>query len=281
MGWLKKIGRKIDRGIRKVFGDNGWLKAAATAVGLYFAAPYIGQFFKGIGGTAPPVSQTKTLGTAVEGIEAGATMAEKLKRVKELETTLFDKTMTALQSQKPTVYNNITDAVSNTFDKMKLFPTKTVDTVTGDIVKSKRESFLPRFFKDTVPEVVEAGKIITPEQKVRFARLLPEGTGEFAGDLGKGVIGGYALSELQGEPPQIGSLKGVQARPAETSPQGNWLSDITPSYMAATNSLVPPVSIPEVASQNLYGNGAPHFIAQTVPAPFQTPWGLTGTSTVG
>jgi len=270
MGWLKKIGRKIDRGIRKVFGDNGWLKAAATAVGLYFAAPYIGQFFKGIGGTAPTVSQTKTLGTAVEGIEAGGNVAD-----------LFNKTMTAVHGQKPTVYNNITDAVSNTFDKMKLFPTKTVDTVTGDIVKSKRESFLPRFFKDTVPEVVEAGKIITPEQKVRFARLLPEGTGEFAGDLGKGVVGGYALSELQGEPPQIGSLKGVQARPAETSPQGNWLSDITPSYMAATNSLVPPVSIPEVASQNLYGNGAPHFIAQTVPAPFQTPWGLTGTSTVG
>ena len=30
MGWLKKIGRKIDRGIRKVFGDNG--KHARAAI---------------------------------------------------------------------------------------------------------------------------------------------------------------------------------------------------------------------------------------------------------
>ena len=41
----------------------------------------------------------------------------------------------------------------------------------------------------------------------------------------------------------------------------------TLAEVTATNSLVRPVSIPEVASQNLYGNGAPHFVAQTVPAP--------------
>tara|TARA_R110002072_G_scaffold113923_1_gene243713 strand:+ start:145 stop:735 length:591 start_codon:yes stop_codon:yes gene_type:complete len=42
MGWLRKIGRKIDRGIRKVFGKNGWLKAAATVAALTFAAPIFG-----------------------------------------------------------------------------------------------------------------------------------------------------------------------------------------------------------------------------------------------
>ena len=39
MGFLRKIGRKIDRGIRKVFGKNGWLKAAATDAALYFVGP--------------------------------------------------------------------------------------------------------------------------------------------------------------------------------------------------------------------------------------------------
>ena len=39
MGFLRKIGRKIDRGIRKVFGKNGWLKAAATVAALYFVGP--------------------------------------------------------------------------------------------------------------------------------------------------------------------------------------------------------------------------------------------------
>lgn len=39
MGFLRKVGRKIDRGIRKVFGKNGWLKAAATVAALYFIGP--------------------------------------------------------------------------------------------------------------------------------------------------------------------------------------------------------------------------------------------------
>ena len=42
MGWLRKIGRKIDKGIRKVFGKNGWLKAAATVAALTFAAAIFG-----------------------------------------------------------------------------------------------------------------------------------------------------------------------------------------------------------------------------------------------
>ena len=43
MGKLRKIGRKIDRGIRKVFGKDGWLKAAATVAAIYFAAPVFGS----------------------------------------------------------------------------------------------------------------------------------------------------------------------------------------------------------------------------------------------
>ena len=44
MGWLRKIGRKIDKGIRKTFGKNGWLKAAATVAALTFAAPILVEF---------------------------------------------------------------------------------------------------------------------------------------------------------------------------------------------------------------------------------------------
>ena len=43
MGKLRKIGRKIDRGLRKVFGKDGWLKAAATVAAIYFAAPVFGS----------------------------------------------------------------------------------------------------------------------------------------------------------------------------------------------------------------------------------------------
>ena len=52
MGKLRQIGRKIDRGIRKVFGKDGWLKAAATVAALYFAAPMIGKAIGQVGKTA-------------------------------------------------------------------------------------------------------------------------------------------------------------------------------------------------------------------------------------
>tara|TARA_R100001530_G_C4319191_1_gene155231 strand:+ start:1558 stop:2145 length:588 start_codon:yes stop_codon:yes gene_type:complete len=66
MGWLRKIGRKIDKGIRKTFGKNGWLKAAATVAALTFAAPIFGtgtMSFKGAVGTGG--AATKVAGGAV------------------------------------------------------------------------------------------------------------------------------------------------------------------------------------------------------------------------
>jgi len=40
MGKLRQIGRKIDKGIRKIFGKNGWLKAAATVAALTFGGKW-------------------------------------------------------------------------------------------------------------------------------------------------------------------------------------------------------------------------------------------------
>jgi len=52
MGKLRQIGRKIDKGIRKVFGKDGWFKAAATVAALWFAAPTIGKAISSVGKTA-------------------------------------------------------------------------------------------------------------------------------------------------------------------------------------------------------------------------------------
>ena len=69
MGKLRKIGRKIDRGIRKVFGKDGWLKAAATVAAIYFAAPVFGSgamSFKpaatGSSSIIPEVARDKLIG---------------------------------------------------------------------------------------------------------------------------------------------------------------------------------------------------------------------------
>ena len=103
MGWLRKIGRKIDKGIRKVFGKNGWLKAAATVAALTFAAPIFGtgtMSFKGAVGTG---------GAAIKGA-GGAVGKEAV-----LEETARAAASTA--SADGTMFKSLTQATGDFFRK--------------------------------------------------------------------------------------------------------------------------------------------------------------------
>ena len=71
MGWLRKIGRKIDKGIRKVFGKDGWLKAAATVAALTFAAPIFGTGAMSFGSAVETVGVASgSMGSHLAGLAA-------------------------------------------------------------------------------------------------------------------------------------------------------------------------------------------------------------------
>ena len=128
MGWLRKIGRKIDKGIRKTFGKNGWLKAAATVAALTFAAPIFGTgkmsfvSAKGAGGAA-----VKAAGGAVgkeavleETARAAASTASAdgtmFKSLTQATGDFFRKKGTQIRELPATLLEQGQDVVADTAD---------------------------------------------------------------------------------------------------------------------------------------------------------------------
>ena len=103
MGWLRKIGRKIDKGIRKVFGKNGWLKAAATVAALTFAAPIFGT-------GQMSFASAKAAGSATAKAAGGAMGKELV-----LEETARAAASTA--SADGTMFKSLTQATGDFFRK--------------------------------------------------------------------------------------------------------------------------------------------------------------------
>ena len=103
MGWLRKIGRKIDKGIRKVFGKNGWLKAAATVAALTFAAPIFGT-------GKMSFASAKAAGSATAKAAGGAMGKELV-----LEETARAAASTA--SADGTMFKSLTQATGDFFRK--------------------------------------------------------------------------------------------------------------------------------------------------------------------
>ena len=128
MGWLRKIGRKIDKGIRKTFGKNGWLKAAATVAALTFAAPIFGtgtMSFKGAVGTGG--AAVKAAGGAVgkeavleETARAAASTASAdgtmFKSLTQATGDFFRKKGTQIRELPATLLEQGQDVVADTAD---------------------------------------------------------------------------------------------------------------------------------------------------------------------
>ena len=102
MGKLRKIGRKIDRGIRKVFGKNGWLKAAATVAALYFLGP---------------------AGASTAGSTAGSTAATTASTAASTAATTAS-TAASTTASVASQFRDITGSVSQFMDKLKFFGTE-------------------------------------------------------------------------------------------------------------------------------------------------------------
>ena len=129
MGWLRKIGRKIDRGVRKVFGKNGWFKAAATVAALAFVAPIFGtgtmSFSKagaGVGATAGTTTGTPTTNKWTSMTDSvGNFFRKKGTQIKEIPQTAWEQVVGTTDAsgatKKPSIFEKGQTLVSETADK--------------------------------------------------------------------------------------------------------------------------------------------------------------------
>lgn len=222
MGKLRQIGRKIDKGIRKVFGKDGWLKAAATVAALWFAAPMIGKAIASVGKIAPEVGK---------------------KIVKDVAIDSTIRTVTAPEGGNAVTPETIKTAAY-------------ASVVDSTVALASRSGGPETLEAPVAPEVPEAPEEYTsigdsvkmffmgdPDDKKNNPGFLAN-TYDFATDtVSSAVKGSITKAAMGGDTDNFGSAKGVQQ--ISPSEQSALQSDIANYSMNYPNNL-PTITVPQV-----------------------------------
>lgn len=183
MGFLRKVGRKIDRGIRKVFGKNGWLKAAATVAALYFIGP--AAISQGIG----------KVGTA---LKTGAEGAAKF-----------------VTGGDATGFTSMTDTVSTFMSEGRQFFADSAGTAAAPSNFPLKDFANSLKFFGGQTSVVDGKTVTAPKTFLPYGQKLQD----MGADLAmQGVSGAIVGAATGGEEETVGSTKGVQSAPMQEAP---------------------------------------------------------------
>jgi len=180
MGKLRKIGRKIDKGIRKVFGKNGWLKAAATVAALYFVGP---------------AAISEGIGKAGTALKKGATTAGEV-----------------VTGGNPNAFTSMTDTVSDFMSGSRQFFADAAGTAGAS------SNFPLKDFADSLKFFgggVDKDENPLPKTFLPYGQKLQD----MGADLAmQGLAGAVGAAAKGGEEETVGSTKGVQPTPMQEAP---------------------------------------------------------------
>jgi len=205
MGFLRKIGRKIDKGIRKVFGKNGWLKAAATVAALYFVGP--AAISQGIG----------KVGTALKtGAEA---------------------TAKAVTGGDATSFTSMTNTVSDFMSGGRELFAKTAGSTAAPSnfpLKDFANSF--KFFGGQ-SSTVDGKTVTAPKTFLPYGQKLQDMGANLAMQGVSGAIVGAATGD---DDEFVGSTKGVQSAPMQEAP--SYMAELN-NFMTNSPTQLPTISM--------------------------------------
>ena len=270
MGFLRKVGRKVKKGVKKLFSTK--LGRIVGSIGLYmimgaaakslsgWAQSTFGQAVSQAGTeaavqagteaavqTGTDVVSREVAGKAIEsGITNAATNSEAANiAFNAIETGVKEGTTDLIM--KP----NLTDAV-NDVGKQILDP---IDTKA--LLETGREA--SRTLTDIPFSELDFGKKIQKvgvETKDYFAKRLPE---DYIEDTTASLATGAIVSALSPEPEEPFISAGVAPRPQTTAAQGAYMQEIAPQFMAANNTTRLP-NFNQLMQQNMYGTGTPQAL---------------------
>jgi hypothetical protein len=280
MGFLRKIGRKVKKGIKKLFSTK--LGSIAGSIGLYLV---MGAAAKSLSGWAQSTfgqaaAQTGTQVATETAVQAGTeaatretlqqaatglqetitsskdflnnigkakTNSEKLNMtINVLETGVKEGTTDLIM--KP----NLTDAVSDVGKQLLQPDTKT-------LLETGREA--SRTLTDIPFSELDVGQKIQKvgvETKDYFAKRLPE---DYIEDTTASLATGAIVSALSPEPEEPFISAGVAPRPQTQPAQSAYIADVGQQYMAANNTTKLP-DFNQIMQQNMYGTGTPQYFQQ-------------------
>lgn len=267
MGFLRKIGRKVKKGIKKLFSTK--LGRIAGSIGLYLV---MGAAAKSLSGWAQSTfgqaaAQTGTqvatetavqastdvvsrevAGKAIEsGITNAATNSEAANiAFNAIETGVKEGTTDLVM--KP----NLTDAVSDVGNQLLQPDTKTLLETGREASRSLTD--IPFSELDVGQKIQKVGV----ETRDYFAKRLPE---DYIEDTTASLATGAIVSALSPEPEEPFISAGVAPRPQTQPAQSAYIADVGQQYMAANNTTKLP-DFNQIMQQNMYGTGTPQYFQQ-------------------
>ena len=271
MGFLRKVGRKIKKGVKKLFSSP--LGGILGSMAINFMFPGIGNAFnsafksaKGaLGfGTKEVVKETgkeivkevgkEVVGKEVVGKEIGKEITEKtLEKTLEkgLEKGFVDNTLTGSleklnQSLIDTTVTSV-EKVPNVQDLTK----KILEESTIDLKKqiTPQVSDIKLAQPSTVPELTFGEKIVKTGKEYIGKDFIP--------DVASSVVTSYTLGAIQGEPEQPFISKGIASQPAIEAAQS--------AYLREVQSQIPNLPVTNFQQLNqslLYGTLSPQYLMQ-------------------
>jgi hypothetical protein len=222
MGKLRQIGRKIDKGIRKVFGKDGWLKAAATVAALWFAAPMIGKAIGQVGKTAVTTGKEIVKDVATDSVIRTATAPEGGEAVTP-------------ETIKAAAYASVVDSVAALANR-----SGDPETLEAPVAPEAPEA--PEDYT-SIGDSVKMFFMGDPDDKKNNPGLLAN-TYDFATDTVSGAIkGSITKAAMGGDTDDFGRTKGVQQiSPSEQSAIQSGIENYSMNY---PNNL-PTITVPQV-----------------------------------
>ena len=297
MGFLRKVGRKIKKGVKKLFSSKIGALLGSIAIGMILG-PVIGNAWKGMKGalgvgqgvaTGTTAAATGTTAAATGTTAATTTTAEALASSINMPSTIPAASslpsgqinMSAIEKSITSgpfnVSNTVTGSLNNVASGLNLpgFNTKAFETTLANVQPSPDLAFDTSTLTSTVadstttvpktkqPFFGEGGKLREYGQNVK--KDFQEGFS--VGDIASGVVTGYATTSLlSGDQTDEGGYGRVATGSPDVQAQASYIQDISSSYNAAMGTTGLP-NFSTIAQQTLYGNGSPQSFYQPLNLP--------------
>jgi len=307
MGFLRKVGRKIKKGVKKLFSSKIGALVGSIAIGMILG-PTIGEAWKGIKGavmgtgtttaaatgttaaaTGTTAAATGTTAAATGTTAATTTTAEALASSINMPSTLpavssvpsgqinmaaIEKSIT---SGPFNVSNTVTGSINNVASSFNLpgFNTKAFETTLANVQPSPELAFDTSTLTSTVADSTTS----VPKTKQPFfgegGKLREYGQnvkkdfqeGFSVGDIASGVVTGYATTSLLSGDSVD---EGGYGRVATGSPDVQAQASYIQDISSSYNAAMGTTGLPNfstIAQQTLYGNGSPQSFYQPLNLP--------------
>ena len=262
MGKLRKIGRKIKKGVKKLFSSK--IGRFLGTIALMYLVPMaadklftgFGNLFQGKTWAGASGKVTTEAVSASVGSTAGSTVGSTAgSTVGSTAGSAVGSTAGSAASGTGISAGGLDIQLVGSKDLLR----PDLSSVIGDVAADETFSTkIANFMTDLPGKIKEA-----PGKSFEYV------TGpEFVPDIAKGALTATATSALMGQPEEPFYSKGVQPYMGEalsTAAKENYIADISPSFRNLTGQT--PTSIGQVKNAGFYGPNDPNFFGQLAMIP--------------